>query len=296
MTSVWTTSPGQLVTAVVEGADVRADAGCPVPWWSFGKTVIASAALALVAQNRLSLDEPVRGKPFTLRQLLGHSAGLRCYGTLPAYHAAVAAGELPWSVEEMLRRVDADTLAYEPGHGWGYSNVGYLLVGGLIETAAGLPLGQALQHLVFTPLGIAGVDVARVPADLDKTAWGNARRYHPAWVYHGLLVGTPSAAALFLHRLLAGDLLPPDLLVAMQDGTLVGGALVGRPWTTVRYGLGLMMGRGQPPGDYVGHTGGGPGSTSAVYRHVAGITGAVFAQENDPGLVEARAMKLAAQV
>ncbi len=296
MTSGRTTSPGQLVTAVVERGDVRADARQPVPWWSFGKTVIASAALALVAQNRLSLDEPVSSKPFTLRQLLGHRAGLRCYGTLPAYHAAVAAGGLPWSVEEMLRHVDAESLAYEPGHGWGYSNLGYLLVRDLIETAIGLPLGPALQHLAFTPLGISGVAVAREPADLDATAWGNARRYHPAWVYHGLLVGTPSAAALFLHRLLAGDLLPPDLMGAMQDGHLVGGAMTGRPWTTARYGLGLMMGEGEPPGEYVGHTGGGPGSISAVYRQTRGITGAAFAPGNDPGLVEAQAMQLGAHV
>ena len=82
------------------------------------KTLLASAALALVAQGRLQLDEPVRGKPFTLRHLLGHRAGLRCYGGLRPSHEAVAAGEQPWDVEEMLRQVDADILAYEPGRGW----------------------------------------------------------------------------------------------------------------------------------------------------------------------------------
>ena len=298
--SARTTSPGQVITAVVGGADSCADAGPPVPWWSYGKTVLASAALALVAQGRLQLDELVRGKPFTLRQLLGHCAGLRCYGTMPAYHAAVAAGGDPWSAEEMLRRVDAGTLAYEPGHGWDYSNVGYLLVRNLIETAAGVPLGAALQHLAFTPLGIVGVTVARDSTDLDVTAWGNARRTHPGWVYHGLLVGPPEAAALFLHRLLAGHLLSPNLLAAMQDAHRVGGAIPGRPWATAGYGLGLMIGQGQPPGEYVGHTGGGPGSTSAVYQHVGGdpaggarLTAAVFAPVDDPGVVEARAMELA---
>ena len=189
----------------------------------------------------------------------------------------------------MLRRIDAESLAYEPGHGWGYSNVGYLFVRDLIETAIGLPLGPALQHLAFTPFGISGVGVAREPADLDATAWGKARRYDPTWVYHGLLVGTPSASALFLHRLLAGDLLFPDLLDALQDGHLIGGAMTGRPWTIARYGLGLMMGEGEPPGEYVGHTGGGPGITSAVYRNsTRGTTGAASARGNDPGLVEAQ--------
>ena len=299
MTIATPTSPGQLITAVVHGADVRADVETPVPWWSYGKTILASAALALVAQNRLQLDEPVCGKPFTLRQLLGHRAGLRCYGGLQAYHEAVAAGEHSWDAIEMLRRVDAETLAYEPGQGWGYSNVGYFMVRELIETAADMPLGPALDCLAFSPLGISGAVIAREPADLEATAWGNTRRYHPGWVYHGLLVGPPGAAALFLHRLLAGHLLPPDLLAAMLDAYPVGGAVPGRPWTTAGYGLGLMIGQGVPPGEYVGHTGGGPGSTSAVYQFAgappgARRTAASFAPVDDPAVVEARALAVAA--
>jgi CubicO group peptidase (beta-lactamase class C family) len=291
----------QLITALVQDDSVYADADTPAPWWSYAKSVLATAALVLVAEGHLQLDAAVRGKPFTLRHLLQHRAGLHCYGALPAYHAAAAAGEHPWPVEEMLRRVDADTFAYEPGHGWAYSNVGYFLVRNLIEGKAGMPLGPALERLVFGPLGISGVTVAREPADLDASAWGNTRRYHPNWVYHGLLIGTPSAAVLFLHRLLAGNLLPPDLLIAMQDGHAVGGAIPGRPWKTVNYGLGLAIGQGEPSGDYVGHTGGGPGSTSAVYQRTEGTTGAhvrctaaAFAPVDNPGMVEARAMELAA--
>ncbi len=286
----------QLITAFVREDEVHADAEAMVPWWSCAKAVLAAAALTLAAEGRLPLDEPVRGRSFTLRQLLQHRAGLRCYGTSRSYHAAVAAGGPPWPVGEMLRRVDAETLSCQPGQGWAYSNVGYLLVRRIIEEETGLPLDAALQRLVFGPLDIRGVTVAREPADLDATAWGNARRYHPGWVYHGLLVGPPGAAALFLHRLLGGDLLPPGLLGSMRDGHPVGGAFPGRPWRTASYGLGLMIGQGEPPGEYVGHTGGGPGSTSAVYR-VAGRsagTGAAFAPVDDPGTVEARALELAA--
>ena len=294
-------APVRLITALTRGDEVRADTDMTVPWWSYAKTVLAGATLALVAKGRLSLDEPVRGRPFTLRQLLQHRAGLRCYGGLRAYHGAVAAGEDPWPVEAMLRRVDADTLAYAPGQGWGYSNIGYLLVRALIEETADASLGPALDRLVFGPLGITGVTVAREPADLDATAWANARRYHPGWVYHGLLVGPASAAALFLHRLLDGGLLPPGLLAAMHYPHPVGSVIPGRPWRTAGYGLGLMIGQGEPPGEYIGHTGGGPGSTSAVYR-LAGAdlsgklrrTAAAFAPVDEPGLVEATAMQLAA--
>jgi len=37
--------------------------------------------------------------------------------------------------------------------------------------------------------------------------------YHPGWVYHGLLTGPATAAALLLDRLLRGDLRPHDCRV-----------------------------------------------------------------------------------
>ena len=283
--------PRATITAVLRDSVPSVDSDLPAPWWSFGKTVLASAALVLVAQGRLRLDEPLPGRPFTLRQLLGHRAGLRCYGGLREYHAAVAAGEQPWSLDELLRRVRAEELAYEPGSGWAYSNVGYALVRTLIEQAAGEPLGPALQRLIFAPLGVAGVFVAEEPADLDGSAWGNARRYHPGWVYHGLLVGPASAAVSFLDRLLSGRPLPPGLLAAMRDAHPVDGTDPGRPWRTTNYGLGLMIGEGELPGTYVGHTGGGPGRTAAVSP--GRFTAAAFAPVDEPGVVEKRAMALA---
>ena len=90
-----------------------------VPWWSFSKTVIAAAALALVRDGRLALDEPLPDRPYTLRQLLQHRAGLTEYGRLPAYHEAVARNEDAWPADEMLARTAADRLVYEPGNGLG---------------------------------------------------------------------------------------------------------------------------------------------------------------------------------
>ncbi len=289
-----------LITATVRDGDVRTDSGARVPWWSFSKTVLASAALALVALDRVQLDRRLSGKPFRLRQLLQHRAGLPDYGSLRAYHEAVAAGERPWPVDDMLRRVRADTLLYEPGDSWAYSNVGYLLVRELIEQAADAPLRQTLERLVFAPLGVRDVTVAEEPNDLDATGWGNERGYHPGSVYHGLLIGSAESAVLFLHRLLAGQLLPEGLLAMMCMPHPVGGPVHGRPWTSASYGMGLMIGLGKPAGRYIGHTGGGPGSTAAVFLHAAEdgdlrarCTSAAFAPLDEPGVVEERAMALA---
>jgi CubicO group peptidase (beta-lactamase class C family) len=203
---------------VIENGELieASNADAVVPWWSFGKTVIAAAALALVQEKRLALDAPLADRRYTLRQLLQHRAGLTDYGALAAYHAAVAAGEAPWPVALLLERTDAQRLRYEPGHDWGYSNIGYLFVRELIERTCGLALGDALAKLVLRPLRISNVQLARDPADLKDVHMG-VPSYHPGWVYHGLLVGPLREAALLLDRLMRGALLGPDLLAQMGE-------------------------------------------------------------------------------
>ncbi len=279
--------------AVAGDAGVKASEPAAAPWWSFTKTVMAAAALALVSKGRLSLDGPLDGKPFTLRHLLQHRSGLPDYGGLSAYHAAVAAREAPWERSLLLQRVSADTLLFEPGEGWAYSNIGYLLVRDLVEAASGHAFGVALDELVLTPLGITGVLAVREPEDMAGTAWGNAAGYHPGWVCHGLLAGPAASAALLLHRLLGGALLPAPLLAEMLSPHLLGGPVPGRPWRMAGYGLGLMIGVGETGATYVGHTGGGPGSTSAIYQRGPHRTAAAFADFEDSTLVERRALHLA---
>ena len=63
----------------------------------------------------------------------------------------------------------------EPGAGFLYSNVGYLLVRQLIEDTTGKPLGDAVERHVLAPLGIADARFAATPAHLAATRWGNAR-------------------------------------------------------------------------------------------------------------------------
>jgi len=160
----------RMITAVVEDeAEAEVTGSAPVPWWSFTKTTLAAAALALVAQDQLNLDRPVVPWPFTLRQLLQHRAGLANHGRLAAYHEAVRNGEAPWPRERLLRQVEADKLVFQPGQGWAYSNIGYLLVRELIEDATGQDIGTALDRLVLAPLGISGVKVASEPANLSET-------------------------------------------------------------------------------------------------------------------------------
>jgi CubicO group peptidase (beta-lactamase class C family) len=287
------------IAAVIDGGMVTADDDSSVPWWSFGKTVLAAAALRLVAEGALALNETLPGEAYTLRQLLCHRGGLGDYGMLPEYHAAVARGDAPWSPAEMRDRTRH--ILGKPDRRFIYSNIGYSIVREMIENAAGTDLQGSLDTLVFAPLGVSGVTVATSAAALAATAWGNSRGYDPGWVYHGLLIGSAATAARLLSRLLdpASRFLPADLLAHMRTPLPVEHPQDDRPWRLDAgdggYGFGLMIGVGEPPIRFEGHTGGGPGSRIAVYRATdTGLTACVAANIENEAVVERAAMRLAA--
>jgi CubicO group peptidase (beta-lactamase class C family) len=125
-----------------ELAQGQSSASFAVPLWSFTKTVLATAALRLVEQGKLTLDEPLPEQRYTLRQLLRNTSALRNYTQLTAYEPAVRGGDAPWSGDEMLDRVAAELPAFEPQTLWAYSSTGYYIVRRCIERVADCPLGQ----------------------------------------------------------------------------------------------------------------------------------------------------------
>jgi CubicO group peptidase (beta-lactamase class C family) len=267
------------------------------PWWSFTKTILAFAALRLVEAGKLDLDAPRPHRPYTLRQLLLHRAGVPNYGSLEAYHEAVARGEDAWPRDRLLEAVSADRLDFQPGSAWNYSNVGYLFVRDAIEEAAVLPLGPALHQWVLGPLNLSSVRLATKRADFEQVFWPQLRSYDPQWVYHGCLIGTPVDAASLLHAVFRGKLLQPSSIEAIfERSTLLGEAVSGRPWTRLSYALGLMSGSTDDVGRAWGHSGGGPHSANAIYHFpdlVRPITVATFTNAEAEGLAEFEALSIA---
>jgi CubicO group peptidase (beta-lactamase class C family) len=255
-------------TAIIEANGTATSFGVTdrVPWWSFTKTALAIATLRLAEDGLLTLDNTLPGERYTARQLLRHEAGLPDYGGIALYQEDVAAGKQPWPVDRLLAAVEATRLRYEPGAGWAYSNIGYLKIAQLIERLAGQTLAAALTSLVFSPCRLETARLAVTPADLADVHMGSATRYHPGWVYHGLIVGTVTDAARLLWALAYGGLLKPPTFAAMQES---------RPLPDYRrahhpdpaYGLGLMLAATNPAARKLGHSGEGPGSRIAVYAH-----------------------------
>ncbi|UYY86033.1 serine hydrolase domain-containing protein [Alcaligenes sp. SMD-FA] len=155
---------------------------------SVSKLIVSTAALVLVAQGRMGLDDSIHpwlpefrpsladGRPtqITVRQLLSHTAGLG-YRFLeagaqgPYARAGVSDGmdATGISLEENLRRIATVPLLYEPGTAWGYS-LAIDVLGALIEQVYGAPLDVAVSQLVTGPLGME--DTAFIVRDVQRVA------------------------------------------------------------------------------------------------------------------------------
>lgn len=268
------------------------------PYWSFSKTAIAICALKLVEAQALNLDERLKDHPFTLRQLLGHTSGLPDYGSVKAYHTAVARGDEPWSQEQLLDTTMAQGMLFAPGDGWSYSNIGYLFARNLIEQVTAKTLATVIDEMICKPLGLESVKFWK---DLKQSAalhWDDAAGYDPRWVYHGCLVGSATDASRLLHALFAGELLKAETLAEMLSQRSIGSTIPGRPWTECGYALGLMSGTMTGVGRAVGHSGGGPFSVNAVYHFpdlVDPMTVACFTDGTDEGVAEFLCAELAIQ-
>lgn len=127
---------------------------------SITKQFTAAGILLLVEEGTLSLHDPLRRwlpelpevtAPITLEQVLTHTSGLVDYESLMAagYQGQISGAE----VLELLAA--ADSLYFQPGSTYRYSNTGYVLLGLVIERASGLTLPKFLKKRIFTPLGMS---------------------------------------------------------------------------------------------------------------------------------------------
>lgn len=249
--------------------------------YSITKMFLATIALRLVARGILTLDQPIvhwmpqapHAAEITLRQVLRHASGLPDYGGLPAYHAAVRRGDMPWSDEDYFVNTHADHLLFPPGQGWRYSNIGYLVVRRLLEAVLQTPLSEIVATELCAPLGLSATRVLTRDEDLATLVFGPsielgregqpaavAERYHLGWVAHGVVASTVTETAAVVAALFDEDcLLPPNLLREMCTVTPLP-VMPDRPFRRPGYGMGLQIDSGWSNMVIYGHTGGGPGA------------------------------------
>ena len=173
---------------------------------SLTKPVAAAAAMVLVEDGRLRLDEPVdrllpeladrrvlrrldgplddtvpAKRPITLRDLLTMRMGFGFIMGPPEAYPILAAAEeqllgmgppkpaTPHEPDEWIRRFATLPLMHQPGEQWMYE-MGFAVLGVLISRASERPLEAFLRERIFGPLGMEDTGFYVPPEKLDRLA------------------------------------------------------------------------------------------------------------------------------
>lgn len=143
---------------------------------SLSKPLTAVAIMQLVEQGKLNLDDKVldqfrlfgaapdapkdpRWKAITVRQCLQHTGGWDrgvSYDPIGRPWEIARALEIdpPVGPDHVVQYMLRQPLDFDPGTRYAYSNLGYLVLGRIIENLSGMPYEQYVQRQVLAPLGI----------------------------------------------------------------------------------------------------------------------------------------------
>jgi CubicO group peptidase (beta-lactamase class C family) len=149
---------------------------------SISKLVTAIAIMKLQEEGKLSLDSKVFGADgilndsffsepkdkrvfdITVAQLLGHEAGWsQRYGDqmfMPIIIAEKMGIKPPVDTKTIVRFALNKRLQYTPGAGRAYSNLGYSILGLVIEKVSGMSYEDYCKHTILEPLGIYDMSIA----------------------------------------------------------------------------------------------------------------------------------------
>ncbi|HEX5189315.1 MAG TPA: serine hydrolase domain-containing protein [Streptosporangiaceae bacterium] len=253
------------------------DAGTQYRAGSISKTFIAAAVLMLRDAGRLSLSDPIGAHlddgaagtagTVTVGQLLSHSAGLRAETAGPWWERTPGSS----LAELATASLGDDAARFRPGRLFHYSNVGYALLGALLDAKHGLPWYDVVARDLLGPLGMTRTTTR--PQQPHATGYA----VHP---YADALLAEPEhdagamapagqlwttvADLAALARFLSGDvpgILAPATLAEMREPIVISD-VPEQSWA-MGYGLGLQLWN-VAGGRYYGHTGSMPGFTALL--------------------------------
>lgn len=132
---------------------------------SMGKLFTMVAVMKLVEEGRLSMDDKLSGfvKGFsdkragdiTIFQLLSHRSGWQHYWDHPDYLANRDSFD---SIADYMGVIKTLPLSFDPGSQEQYSNIGFIVLGAVIEKVSGKDYYTFMDEYLFTPLGMEDTD------------------------------------------------------------------------------------------------------------------------------------------
>lgn len=284
---------------------------------SISKTVTATALMTLYEQGRFGMDDDINrylafavrnpafpDQPVTFRMLLTHTSSIRDSDDYEAHYtlhqtpqlpdSPIALGDFLGSYLQpggMRYRAEENFHPDKPGMNYNYSNIGFGLVGWLVERISGMPFEQYCRQAVFNPLGMERSAWHYEDVDTGEMAipygYDNLRRQPQAIGYYGYPTfpdGALKTSAIEFSRFLA---------VFVNEGKTIDGKPFLQP-ATVRTMLTLRTIQDSPmsvglawhrDGDIYFHSGGDPGIfTLTGFRPTTGQAFVFFSNGGDSSL------------
>jgi D-alanyl-D-alanine carboxypeptidase len=214
---------------------------------SIGKTFVAAAALKLVEEGRLRLDEKIErwlgteqwfaalpnAKEITLRMLLNHSSGIRNHVEDESFLKAMfKSGGREIKYEELLAYVLNKKPLFAAGQGYHYADTNYILLGLIIEKAAGKTLYDLIAEKFLRPLKLERTipsnstvlpEVSNGYLEGRPVIVGGKFTINPQWEWAGGgFASTAGDLARWARALYAGDALEQKSLDEMLRSTSAG--------------------------------------------------------------------------
>ena len=244
---------------------------------SIGKFFTSIAILQLAEAGKLDLTDSIdkylpdfpkdKSKKITIHQLLLHTSGLSNYMT----HSDYANNKhLYRAIDDVLPLIKEETLEFEPGERFGYSNSGYIVLGAIIEQVSGKKYAAYVQENICQPAEMKDTGLFYKEQIVENRAIGYVRDDSGSMITNALL--EPPAFSDGGAYSTVMDLLKFDL--ALQNNTLLSEEY-NQLWFTPQDGP-FSYGPAFIPADrsfcgkeIYGGMGGAPG-VSASFNHILG--------------------------
>ncbi len=245
---------------------------------SISKNITATALAVMAEEGKIDLDTsfyeyvpyyPKKKWDFTIRQLAGHTAGIR------GYRGTEYGLNKPYSIKESIEIFKDDELLFEPGTDYFYNSYDWVLISLAMQEASKIPFEKYVEEKVLNPLGMKNtfapcqVERSRDPTSNEfltkfysKNRSGSFREAIPVNNFYKLAGGgylsTSEDMAKFGQSYLDRKLLNE----ATRTEFLTSQTVKGKP---TYYGLGWQVSEDQKGRKFYGHVGNGVGGYSNLF-------------------------------
>ncbi len=236
---------------------------------SVSKPIAATALAHMVSEGLINLDTsfyqyvpyyPKKKWDFTIRQLAGHTAGIR------GYKGMEYGLNKPYTIKESLEIFQDDDLLFESGTSYNYNSFDWVLISLAMQEVSGIPFEEYVKEKVLKPLGMNHTMPENgTVASLSRCYSRTGKRFReaiPVNNYYKLAGGgylsTSKDIAKLGQAYLDGTILTDKIRSEFLTSEIINGQ-------STYYGLGWQVSADKQGRPFYGHVGNGVGGYSNFF-------------------------------